>query len=277
MGYNFSSMNPIIQQKHNVSIEGNVNAGKTLIFANGFGTNQTVWNWVKDDFKDNYRLILFDYAGSGNTDPDHYNPIKYNRLSTYADDLLTILADIDVTDAIVVAHSVSSMIVTLAAIKNPRHFSKLVFIGASPRYLDDSVNSYTGGFNQAVLSDMYATMNANYFTWATGFSDMVMNSPEMPELVEHFTYSLSAIRPDIALSVIRVIFESDVREELRQLNKEVLLLHAWDDIAVPEEVAYYLHENIKGSKLKFLNSKGHFPHITAPDTIVTAVKSFIGN
>jgi len=270
-------MNPIIQQKYNVSIEGNLNAANTLVFANGFGTNQTVWNWVKDDFKDDYRLILFDYAGSGNTDPEYYSPIKYNHLNTYADDLLTILADVNAFDAIVISHSVSSMIVTLASIQNPEYFSKLVFIGASPRYLDDTSNNYTGGFNQAVISEMYATMNANYFTWASGFSDMVMNNPDMPELVEHFTYSLSAIRPDIALSVIRVIFESDVRKELHKLHKEVLLLQSWDDIAVPAEVAYYLHENIKDSKLKFLNSKGHFPHITAPDTIITAIKSFISN
>jgi len=268
-------MNTIIQKKNNITVEGNLNATETIVFAHGFGTDQTAWNWVKDDFKADYRIVLFDNIGAGSADPDEYIPEKYSQLSAYVDDMLNILADLNLQNTIVVAHSVSSMVSLLAAIQKPEYFSKLVFIGASPRYLNDEEHNYTGGFTQPVLDAMYSAMAGNYCAWASGFSEVAMDNPEQPELARQFAYTLSAIRPDIALEVAKVIFESDVREHLPHLKKKVLLLQSWNDIAVPTEVAYYLHAHIENSTLKFIDAKGHFPHISSPRAVIAAIKSFI--
>lgn len=269
------AMTLTIQKKNNVHIEGNLQSPKTLVFAHGFGTDQTAWNWVKEAFKDDYRLVLYDNVGAGSADPDAYCPIKYNELSTYADDMLDILADLELHDATIIAHSVSSMITLLAANKAPQYFGKMVFVGASPRYIDDESVNYTGGFTQPALNSMYEAMTTNYYAWVDGFSVYAMGNPEKPELGEHFAYTLSALRPDVALDVARVIFESDVRSGLSKLDKEVLLLQTKEDIAVPGIVADYLHEHIKHSKLKFLNATGHFPHISAPNEVIAAIKTFI--
>ena len=259
--------------KNNVTIEGNVNAEVTIVFAHGFGTDKTTWNTVKQAFEDDYRLILYDNVGGGNADPKAYSPIKYNTLHTYADDLINIAQELELENAVVVAHSVSSMIALLAAIKTPEYFSKMVLIGASPRYLDDE--NYFGGFNQPVLNEMYDNMTNNYYAWVSGFSSAVMANPEKPELAESFAEKLSAIRPDIALAVAKVIFESDIRSELGKLNKQTLLIQSEEDIAVPEAVAGYLHQNIPNSTLKHVSAKGHFPHISAPQEIISAIKAFI--
>ncbi|WP_183557408.1 alpha/beta fold hydrolase [Mucilaginibacter sp. SP1R1] len=268
-------MNSTIQKKNNVSIEGNLNATRTIVFTHGFGTDKTAWGWVKDDFKDDYRLVLFDNVGAGSSDQEAYNADKYKILHAYADDMLAILADLELYNAIIVAHSVSSMVTLLAAIKAPEYFSNLVFIGASPRYLNDDIEDYTGGFTQQALDGMYSVMAGNYCAWANGFSEVAMDNPDQPELAEHFAYTLSAIRPDIALEVASVIFESDIRKELSKLQKRVLLLHTIEDIAVPSYVADYLSQHIKGSTLKYLNAKGHFPHISNPRAVIAAIKSFI--
>ncbi|OKS85998.1 alpha/beta fold hydrolase [Mucilaginibacter polytrichastri] len=268
-------MTPNLQKKNNISIEGNTNAAKTIVFANGFGTDQTSWNNVKQAFKDDYRLVLFDNVGGGNADLNAYSPIKYNTLNTYADDLLAIAADLELEDAVVVAHSVSSMITLLASVKDPKYFSKVVFVGASPRYLNDEHEQYTGGFNQPALDSMYEAMTTNYYAWASGFSSVAMDNPDKPELGAHFAGTLSAIRPDIALAVAKVIFESDIRKEITKFQKNTLLLQTQHDIAVPSEVAEYLHHNINGSTLQYLDAKGHFPHISAPQEVIKAVKSFI--
>jgi len=265
----------MLSAKNNIKIEGNLSATKTIIFAHGFGTDQNAWNIVKQAFEADYRIVLYDNVGGGNADPKAYSPIKYSTLNAYADDLLIIAAEHQLEDAIVVAHSVSSMITLLASIKEPKYFSKLIFIGASPRYLNDDSANYTGGFTQPALDSMYETMTTNYYAWVSGFSAMVMGNPDKPELGKSFAGTLSAIRPDIALSVAKVIFESDVREELPKMNKKTLLIQAHQDIAVPAEVAEYLNRNIGGSTLKYINATGHFPHISAPSEVINAVKSFI--
>ncbi len=268
-------MTPKTQKKNNVTIEGNLESPKTMLFAHGFGTDQTAWTWVKEAFKDDFRLVLYDNVGAGHADPDAYSPIKYNHISSYADDMLAIMADLELYDATIIAHSVSSMVSLLAANKAPEYFGKMVFVGASPRYLNDESVNYTGGFTQPALDGMYDTMTNNYYAWVSGFSAYAMGNPDKPELGQHFAYTLSAIRPDVALAVAKVIFESDLRSEIDKLDKQVLLLQTKHDIAVPLEVAEYLHQHIKGSQLKVINAEGHFPHISAPNEVIAAIKSFI--
>jgi len=263
------------QKKNNVSIEGNLDAIQTIIFAHGFGTDQTAWADVKKAFSSDYRLVLYDNVGAGKADPNAYSPIKYNTLSTYADDLIDIAEDLKLKDVIVIAHSVSSMITLIAAIKRPDYFSKLILIGASPRYLNEESTGYIGGFTQEALDNMYATMTTNYYAWVSGFSALAMGNPEQPELGERFAATLGAIRPDIALSVAKVIFESDVRKELGKLEHEVLLIQTQEDVAVPPPVPLYLNEHIPNSKLTYVQATGHFPHISAPDEVIRAVQSFL--
>lgn len=264
-----------LKRKNNISIEGNTDASQTIVFAHGFGTDQTAWHEVKQAFKDDYRLILYDNIGAGNSDPDAYSPIKYQTLNSYANDLLDIASVLELNNAIVVAHSVSSMITMLAAVKAPQYFSKLVFTAGSPRYLNEESTSYFGGFTQPVLDGMYETMTSNYYAWASGFSSAAMGNADKPQLGNDFANSLLNIRPDIALAVAKVIFESDVRKELPLLQKETLILQTQQDIAVPAEVARYLNQNIENSRLEFLNAEGHFPHISAPEEVIKVLKTFI--
>ncbi len=266
-------VDPLLVKKHNIAVEGNPEAEQVIIFAHGFGTDQTAWKDVKAAFAADYKLILYDNIGGGKADMAAFSPVKYTNLTVYANDLLAIAEAFELKDAIVVAHSVSAMISLLAATKSPHHFSKMVFVGGSPRYLNDG--EYFGGFTQEGLDSMYETMRTNYYAWVSGFSAAAMGNADKPALGEQFAVTLGAIRPDVALSVAKVIFESDVRERLPQIDKEILLVHALKDIAVPEEVAHYLNANIRGSKLVFVNAEGHFPHMSAPDEVTAAIKAFI--
>lgn len=259
-------------KKNNVKLVGKLD-GPTIIFAHGFGTDQNAWTKVSEAFLDNYRIILFDNVGGGASDPEAFSPNKYDSLKAYVDDLIDICIDYDVKDAIMIGHSVSGMIGLLTAIQRPEFFSKLILVGASPRYLNDV--DYFGGFEQQDLDALFDTMANNYFAWVSGFSAAAMANPENPHLAENFAASLNAIRPDIAQSVARVIFQSDYRSELPKLDKPTLLIQAKEDIAVPLDVAEYLNKQIAKSKLEVVNAYGHFPHMSAPDEIINSVKNFI--
>jgi sigma-B regulation protein RsbQ len=259
--------------KNNVNITGNVKAAETIIFAHGFGTDQTAWHAVADAFKHRYRIVLYDNVGAGQALPEAYSPNRYNDLNSYADDLLDICEALNIKDAIMVAHSVSGMISLLASIKAPQYFKKLIVVGASPRYRNDE--GYIGGFEQSDLDGLYQAMDTNYFAWVSGFSAMAMANPERPELALSFANSLSAIRPDIAQSVARVIFQSDHRTDIEKLEKDILILQTEEDVAVPLAVAEYLNSHIKNSTMVVVSAKGHFPHISAPDEIIEAIEQFL--
>lgn len=259
--------------KNNVIIEGNLASEKTIVFAHGFGTDQSAWRFIKNAFADDYRLVFYDSVGNGKAHPEAYSPLKYATLGAYVNDLVDIATALNLKDAILVAHSVSSMIGLLTSIRKPDLFSKLVIIGASPCYLNDE--DYHGGFEQSDLDGLYNAMKVNYYAWVSGFSSLAMGNAEKPELGLEFARTLSAVQPDIALAVSKVIFQSDCRSELPKLRKDVLIIQAKDDIAVPAYVGEYLHANIAGSRLKNIDVSGHLPHISVPSKILEAIKAFI--
>lgn len=106
-----------------------------MLFAHGYGCDQNMWRFVSPAFEEDYKVVLFDHTGAGNSDDSQYSYEKYNTLEGYAEDILEICEELDLKDVILVAHSVSSMIAVLAAGKEPGRFSKLILIGPSARYI----------------------------------------------------------------------------------------------------------------------------------------------
>jgi sigma-B regulation protein RsbQ len=262
-------MGTSILERNNVKILGN--GSKTIIFAHGFGSDQTAWRHQVTAFASDYRIILFDHVGAGKSDFSAYSPRRYSSLYSYSEDLLDLCAELKLTQCILVGHSVSGMVSLLAALVEPQRFSQLIFISASPRYLNDE--GYFGGFEQSDLDSLYAAMSSNYYAWVSGFAPIAMGNPEKPELALEFANTLGAIRPDIAQAVARVIFQSDHRAELPRLRLPTTILQASDDIAVPIEVGQYMADKIADSQLIPIQARGHLPHISAPDVVTHAIAS----
>jgi sigma-B regulation protein RsbQ len=239
----------------------------TLIFAHGFGSEQTAWRHQVKQFQSSHRIVLFDHVGAGQSDMDAYSPFRYNSLYGYAEDLLELCAELHLSDVTVVGHSVSGMVSLLAAQMDPSRFKQLIFIGASPRYLNEPEHGYIGGFEQADLDTLYAAMSSNYHAWVSGFAPLAMGNPDRPELALEFAQTLSAIRPDIAQAVARIIFQSDHRQDLPCLHTPTIILQSKNDIAVPPEVGHYMVRQIPKAKLIEIDAHGHLPHISAPDEV----------
>ncbi len=261
-----------ILERNNVKVLG---TGKqTIIFAHGFGSDQTAWRHQVAAFAPHCRIILVDHVGAGKSDFNAYSPHRYSSLYSYAEDLLDLCAELKLTKCTLVGHSVSGMISLLAALVEPDRFKQLIFIGASPRYLND--RNYIGGFERSDLDALYAAMSSNYYSWASGFAPLIMGNPDRPELSAEFARTLTAIRPDIAQAVAKVIFESDHRQELPRLQVPTLILQPSNDPAVPPEVGRYMADKISHSEFMLIESEGHLPHMSAPDLVTKAISAWIG-
>lgn len=257
-------------KRNNVQLLGE--GQETIIFAHGFGSDQTAWRHQVAAFADSYRIVLFDHVGAGCSDMAAYSPLRYSSLYSYAEDLLELCAELRLSQVLLVGHSVSGMVSLLAALMDPSRFKQLFFLGASPRYLNDPAADYIGGFEQSDLDALYAAMSSNYYAWASGFAPIAMGNPERPELAIEFAKTLSAIRPDIAQAVARIIFQSDHRTELSRLTVPVVILQSNNDVAVPPQVGQYMAKNIPKSRFISINAQGHLPHISAPEVVTQTLR-----
>lgn len=273
---NFGGLIMDLIQKHHVKIIESSNYPKaTIVFGNGFGTNQTYWNPISEYFQKNYKIVHFENIGANGVGLEYYSPNKYDSLRAYAKDLVQIYHHLNLKDTIFVGHSVSCMIGVLASNLDNSLFSKFIFLGASPRYLNDESTGYIGGFNEQDLEGIFEAMRNNYFSWVSGFAPLAVNCPENPKLGEYFANTLSMIRPDVAISVAKTIFYCDHREDLKHFQKPCLILKTKEDIAVPPQVSEYLHKQIPSSQLLEINAKGHHPHLTASGEVIRAMEAYL--
>jgi sigma-B regulation protein RsbQ len=58
-----------------------------MLFAHGFGCDQNMWRFVTPAFADDYRVVVFDYVGSGKAELSAYDAARYSTLAGYAEDL----------------------------------------------------------------------------------------------------------------------------------------------------------------------------------------------
>lgn len=258
-----------IFQRNNIVTLGE--GEQTLVFAHGFGSDQTAWRHQVAAFQSSYKIVLFDHVGAGKSDMAAYSPRRYSSLYSYAEDLLELCAQLKLSQVILIGHSVSGMVSLLAALVDPSRFKQLIFLGASPRYVNEPDTNYIGGFEQSDLDALYAAMSTNYYAWVSGFAPIAMGNPEKPELAIEFANTLAAIRPDIAQAVARVIFQSDHRTELPKLKVPAVILQSNNDVAVPLVVGEYLAKKLPQSKLININAQGHLPHISAPEVVTNTI------
>lgn len=249
-------------------------SGRILLFAHGFGCDQNMWRYVVPCFEHEFRVVLFDYIGAGLSDASAYDTERYASLDGYADDVLAICHELDLHDVIFVGHSVSSMIGALAFIKEPDRFARLVFVGPSPRYIDDS--SYVGGFTQADINELLDALESNYLGWSTAMAPVIMGNPEHPELGEELTASFCRADPEIALRFARATFLSDNRADLAKVTAPTLVLQCSNDAIAPVAVGEYVRDALPNSSYVLLDASGHCPNLSAPEQTAAAISAFVG-
>jgi sigma-B regulation protein RsbQ len=262
----------------NIILRNNVNiTGKgtqAMIFAPGFGCDQNMWRLVAPAFEENYRIILFDYVGSGKSDYKAYSPSKYSDLNGYAQDVLDICAALDLKKAIFVGHSVGSIIGMLASIQDPDRFERLIMIGPSPCYLNDPPD-YIGGFEREGIEGLIDMMEMNYFGWANYLSQVIMKNPDRPELSKELEESFCSTDPTVALQFAIATFFSDNRGDLPKVVVPSRILQCSEDTIAPIDVGDYMHRHLSESTLYLMQATGHCPHLSHPEETIRLISEYL--
>ncbi|MDP9314754.1 MAG: alpha/beta hydrolase [Chloroflexota bacterium] len=260
-----------ISQRHHVKITG-VGA-KPMVFAHGFGCDQHMWRFVAPAFEQDYKVIMFDYVGAGQSDLGAYDRAKYGTLDGYAQDVLEICRELNLMAVTFVGHSVSAMIGILAAIEEPERFERLVLVGPSPRYIN--AVDYVGGFERADIEGLLEFLDSNYLGWSSTMAPAIMGNGDRPELGQELTNSFCRTDPEIAKHFARVTFLSDNRSDLPKLATKALILQCSEDLIAPESVGRYMHQSLPDSQFVLLKATGHCPNLSAPDETIAAMRAFL--
>lgn len=260
-----------LRHRNNVRVMGS--GTSTLVFSHGFGCNQAMWNYLAPQFFERFRVVMYDLVGAGLSDLNAFDKAKYSALDGYARDLNELIDVFAEGPVILVSHSVSAMIATLADRQAPGRIAAHVMIGPSPRYID--ADGYVGGFKRSDIDDLLDTLDSNYLGWSSAMAPVIMGAPEQPALSDELADSFCRTEPEIAKQFARVTFMSDNRQDVAGLDTPVLILQSSDDLIAPVVVGEYLHRVLPNSTYCLIDNVGHCPHMSAPQACAGAMHTFL--
>lgn len=260
-----------VLRRNNVRLIGQ--GPRTLVLCNGFGYNQRLWDHLAPTLAAQYRVVLFDHVGSGESDRHAYDAQKYGHLGGYAHDVIEICQALHLHEAVLIGHSVGAIIAMLAASAAPGYFRQVVLLTPSPCYINEP--GYYGGFERENLQQVLDAMQTDYHGWAYQFADLIMgvtNSPVLSEELGQFFWQTDAV---IAQQFARVTFFSDNRADVPRLHLPTLVVLCHEDVVAPAEVGAYLMVHLPNAQLVTLRTTGHCPQLSAPLETLAAIQDFV--
>lgn len=261
-----------IIKRNNINIIGK--GDKTVLLAHGFGCDQNMWRFMSSELAKHFTVVLFDYVGSGSADLGSYSTERYANLEGYAKDLENIIIALDLSNVSIIAHSVSSIIASIASINIANKISDITMVCPSPCFLNQSPD-YEGGFDREDLEELINLMDKNYIGWANYMAPLIIGTGQTPELIGELSGSFCSTDPIVARTFAKATFFSDYRSVLKNILQPVLIFQSANDSLAAPKVGRYMAEEIPNSQFELIEAEGHCLHMTNPDLITPLMISFI--
>lgn len=104
-------------------------------------------------------------------------------------------------------------------------------------------------------------------TWSHGHG---VHPRVQPDPVQHeFSRTLFSMRPDIALCLVRTIFQIDMRPYLGLVTVPCHIIQSMKDLAMPVGVSECMHRHLGGkSVVEVMSADGHLLQLSSPEMVV---------
>jgi len=261
--------------KRQIAIRNNVRTqgegSETLLFAHGFGCDHTVWEDVIDKLCKDFRIVTFDYVGSGHSDFGSYTEQRYKNLEGYALDLIEVINSLEAEPLTLIGHSVSGSIACLAYPSIKHKVKQMLMLNPSPRFIHDPPE-YQSGFSKSDVDELMVIMEQNFFGWAKYMSPQVMDNKEQPNLAKTLEQYFIAGDAQLTRNFAKATFYSDIRDSLKNVDCSVHILQSNADIVVPLNVSEYMVNELPQAELHVLNARGHYPQLSAPEMVAEHIR-----
>jgi non-heme chloroperoxidase len=270
-----------VGQENNADIEiyyEDHGAGQPVVLIHGYPLSGRAWDkQVPVLLEAGYRVITYDRRGFGKSS----QPVVGYDYDTFADDLHTLLEYLDLSDAVLVGHSMGTGEVTryLGRYGSAR-VAKGVLVAAIPPFLLQTGDN-PEGVPQALFDGFVQGAQADTPGWMKGFLDNFYNIDTLRgTLVSDQAYQTSwnlAVTASATAAVACIsTWTTDFRDDLPKIDVPMLVIHGDADQVLPlDKTAKRLPGLIKDVQLTVVEGGPHAIPWTHAGQVSTALLDFI--
>jgi pimeloyl-ACP methyl ester carboxylesterase len=244
----------------------------TVVFVEGLGYGRWMWQWQAEPLAEEYRTLVFDNRGTGDSDvPD--GPYS---IAEMASDLEAVLADAGVESAHVVGASMGGMIAQRYALDYDRAESLALLCTShggdeavpTPPETQERMFGVPADADEreAIRYKMEPAMSEEF--WA-----------ENDDLIEQITdWRLAGdATPAGREAQAGGVAAFDASDEVGKIDLPTLLLHGTDDRVLPVENSRLIHEKLPNSELETVDGGPHLFFIEQADRVTDRLRSFLAD
>lgn len=233
--------------------EGPTNS-PTIIFIHGFPLNKLMWEKQIEILKENYRVIVYDIRGHGNTDVGNDN----FSIELFVNDLLSLMDTLNIDKTILCGFSMGGYI-ALNAIENyPERFNALLLCDTN---CTDDIPEAKEKRMKAIESikgkglEQYAEESLKKLFAPISFSKHIEEIAIVKEMI------MKTSKQSLYKTLHALTERKETCTKLHQIKVPVLIIVGKEDEITPPDVALLMHGKIKGSIIHIIDHAGHLSNM----------------
>ena len=244
--------------------------GEPLILIGGLTADHNVWKGPLRVFSKQYRVIIFDNRGAGQSSAPDY-PYSTKMM---ADDTVALMNYLNIDSASIIGHSMGGCIAQQIAIHYPEKINKLVIAcsRARPSKLADMALSMRAKLMDMNVDELTLTeymmpfLFSEYFlkqlTNVKGFLQWSMQNPH-PQTPTGFKQQLHAV------------ITHDITQEIHAINTPTLIISGEEDCLMPPRMGEHFANELSNAKFVLIEKSGHMPHVEQSKVFTEETLSFL--
>jgi pimeloyl-ACP methyl ester carboxylesterase len=260
-----------------------VGEGRPLVLLHGITLSSLTWHYQLRDLSDRYRLLAVDHRGHGSSKPGDGGW----DLSRLALDVRELLEDLDLTDAVVVGHSMGGMVALQYALDHPdsvrRHVAGLVLMStaATPIHRLAGWDALTKALapslkrglalGERVPGGLFAPSDLSYLVFRLG-----MGKGATPEHVELNRLMTASTPLSVLGELVSGVAGFDVAERLGEIDVPALVLVGTRDLLTPPSAARTMVAGLRRARpLAAFPGAGHMLMLERRHEVNAAIADFV--
>lgn len=252
--------------------------GKPVVFIHGWVLGSEMWEYQMTNLSSQgLRCIAYDKRGCGRSS----QPSDGYDFDTFADDLATLIEQLDLQDVTLVAHSMGGgEVARYLSRYGTNRIEGTVLIATITPFLYRTADN-PDGFDPRSCEQAIALLRQDrpyYFTtMAPGFfGDGLSNRSVSPEMAQWLVNLALRSSPWAAIQMMQAQSETDFRDDMAAFTVPTLIIHGDRDLGAPIALTgQKTADAIPGSQLKVYEGAAHGLFITHKEQLNGDLLTFI--
>ena len=240
-------------------------AGEALLFLHGLGTDGRSWEYQRDLFAEQYRVILIDVRGHGRS----AKPPGPYSVPQFAQDIFALLEHLEIDAFHLVGLSMGGMIGFQMAVEQPERLRSLTIVNSGPELIAQNWKERWQILQRRLVLNFTSMEKIGEF-----IGERLFPEPHLAEYKALFVQQMRENDPKAYKAATNALIGWSVRAQLGRVQCPVLVISGDMDYTPVASKEAYVRE-MPTARLQVIANSRHGTPIDQPEAFNTAVLQFL--